>query len=193
MTVHFINLVSWRHFLEHKGHSIKHLDSISIVILAYLFGFRFPRSSGVEFYSENLDTLSNSLFLTARECSSLSHYYVLPYWNDLDQISLPADLRNMLKGYDKCVLGISSPKQDILARIIEKQFPNISIYCLGAAIYPQRDKSFVLKNGHFLWLYFLIVDPKRTWPKLRITFMEIWRIIFSKRDRKLFRRFLHNL
>ncbi|MDC0304522.1 hypothetical protein OAK99_01555 [Akkermansiaceae bacterium] len=190
MTTHFINLASWRYFEEEQREQQKYLDSVSIVVLARLFGYRIERVSGVKYYRENSARLQKSLFLLAKEDESFKHSYILPFWESVEEVSLSPDLKRALISHQSCVIGIGSPKQDFLARLIKREFPNIKIFCLGAAICVKEKENIFIKKDIGVWLYFLLTEPKRTMGKLRITILEISKIIFFKYDRLAFDSFL---
>lgn len=193
MTTHFVNLISWRHFLDNKKESIKHLDTCSIVLLARTFGFPVEKVSGVSFFRKHSSSLQSSIFLVAKPAPDFTSSYVLPQWPDSQAISLPLDLKEKLKAHKACVIGISSPKQDVLAQMIQREFPDLEIFCLGAAIYCKRSTSKILERDRFLWIYFLFSSPKRTFLKLYITVLEIFKILFIKKDRVLFTKFLNSI
>ena len=191
MTYHFINLVSWQYFQHHCQNQKRYLDSISISLLALLFGVRLKKFSGVSFFHDNRDKLHDALFLVANSDQIFKYQLELPYWEDLDSIQFNDALRSKVKDFNKLVIGISSPKQDSLATQIQKEFPQKEIYCLGAAVYTNFSSYKV--NNRFLWVYFLLSSPKRTLSKIKGTLIEFFSILFNPRKREQFKNFLSSL
>lgn len=187
MTVHFVNLVSWRFFTEtHNKSRIIYLDSISIVFLArILCGFEGTRKSGVNFYHANSDLRNGAIFLTPVQLGLNECEFVLPYWESEEDIILSEELIIRLKPYSKVVVGISSNKQDILAELIQAVYPNKVIYCFGAAINTERTHNRFDRFG-FTWLIFMATSPLRTFTKMKITVLEFLRILFNKELRNKF-------
>ena len=179
MVNHFVNLVSWRYFLECSPDARIHLDSISIRLLAKLYGFsHVPSKSGFSFYAENKHYLETSLFLTSKPIIGCHNYYVLPFWKNIEDVCLFRELEEKIKLSTSVVIGISSPKQDYLAQIIDKKFTVENIYCLGAALYPVGN---LLKYDKFRinWIFMLLKDRRRTVVKLRITINEFFLILLN--------------
>jgi len=186
----FVNLVSWRFFLKDRTETTVYLDSISIRLLARIFGFRQLRAkSGFAFYSEQKQNLKHALFLTSQPISGCERYYILPFWRNMKDIRIPEELEAELKSSSTVLIGISSPKQDYLALLIEDQFNVKNIYCLGAALYPSENLSNYDSYG-INWLLMLIRQPRRTLGKLVVTLKELVLIVVRKEDRSLFRKFL---
>ena len=193
MTNHFVNLVSWRYFVTDNIDSKIHLDSISIRLLAHIYGYKgFSSCSGFVFYSKRKNELKDSLFLTSQYVEGSPMQYKLPYWRDITEVCIPIEIKKELKKASTVVIGISSPKQDRLAHLIQKKYDIDSVYCLGAAIYPTEDLTKYDRYG-INWLLLLVRQPKRTMGKIKITLNEVFLILFYKRDRLLFKTFLGRL
>lgn len=192
MTVHFVNLVSWRFFAEtqNKSRTI-YLDSISIVFLArILCGFKGTRKSGVNFYHAKSDLLDGAIFLTPVQLGLNACEFVLPYWDSEEDIKLSQELIIRLKPYSKVVVGISSNKQDVLAELIQAIYPNKVIYCFGAAITTERTHNRFDRLG-LTWLIFMVTSPLRTFTKFKITALEILGILLNKKLRNKFIKFIN--
>ena len=191
MTYHFVNLVSWRYFESNSQNQKLYLDSISIRSLAFLFGVKLEKVSGVSFYNNNRVSFKEALHLVSERNDIHRNQKVLPFWKSVNSIEVTDSLRNEINKYDKLVIGISSPKQDALASQILAEYPDKEIYCLGAAIYTDLQTK-RLEPG-FLWVFFLFTNPKRTLLKIRITLFEIFSIVLFAQNRKRFRKFLHSI
>ena len=152
---------------------------------------KFNFLSGVDFYRHN-HFPESSIFLTANRFNCEFPCVVLPFWDSPDSIKMNDKIRNEISSYDNVVLGISSPKQDMLADLIINEFPNKNVYCLGAAIYSKKAvKS--LSTIKLTWLAFLITDFNRTVNKLLLTIKNIIDIIFKPSHRLMFRDFINLL
>ena len=167
-----------------------HIDSLTLGWMCKLFGKTIERNSGVHFFSQ-YKRKGHSLFLTAGEFEG-GHFITLPYWENLDDICLNDYLTEEISLFNEIVIGISSPKQDRLAHLIQKKFPDKKIFCLGAAIYTNATASKYDSLG-LSWLFLLRKDGKRFWIKISQTFISAFRIILLKSERKDFRDFLDQL
>jgi hypothetical protein len=73
------------------------------------------------------------------------------------------------------IIGISSTKQDVLARKIDFLFPNLNVYCLGAAIYTRT-----YSNSESVFVTYTTMfagNPIRTLRKTGISFFSFIRTI----------------
>lgn len=194
MVFSFVNLVSWRFFcVKHLNHKV-YLDSASIRFVARLHGRLINEAqsiSGVKYFSDNRKTLTQSILLGAEENKTFTDSYVLPFWKDSNDIALDENIIEAIGDHKVIVIGISSPKQEILARkIYDKIGPNIEIYCLGAAI--NFESSSDSKSFSFLWFKFLLQSPQRTLGKIELTFKEMVLIFFRRRRSREFLEFCDN-
>lgn len=192
MTNHFVNLVSWRYFI--KKYSNKRnifIDSLSLYFCCRLFGFSTKRTSGVYFFHNNID-IENSIFLLSEDNSLFKNNIVLPFWKSIDEISLDNLLIQKIEAYESIVIGISSPKQDYLADLINDLSPEKNIFCLGAAVYTSSNN---LRSDKLSlnWLSMMLNDFNRFKEKIRITIKEFLLIIFISKSRENFKFFLKNL
>lgn len=192
MTNHFVNLVSWRYFI--KKYSDKRnifIDSLSLYFCCRLFGFSTKKTSGVYFFHNNID-IENSIFLLSEGNNLFKNYIVLPFWKSIDEISLDNLLIQKIEAYEYIVIGISSPKQDYLADLINDLYPEKNIFCLGAAVYTSSNN---LRSDKLSlnWLSMMLNDFNRFKEKIRITIKEFLLIIFISKSRENFKFFLKNL
>ena len=127
----------------------------------------------------------DTLYLTRDGTSGYSREIALPNWKSFNDIILKGNLERAVKEAKYIIIGISSLKQDILARKIHSVNPNASIFCLGAAIYTQpkfNSESVVNTLGTMF-----ISDPQRTFKKLYESLFVFTKCLFAKNDKiKLF-------
>jgi hypothetical protein len=192
MTNHFVNLVSWRYFI--KKYSDKRnifIDSLSLYFCCRLFGFSTKKTSGVYFFHNNIE-IENSIFLLSEDNNLFKNNIVLPFWKSIDEISLDNLLIQKIEAYESIVIGISSPKQDYLADLINDLYPEKNIFCLGAAVYTSSNN---LRSDKLSlnWLSMMLNDFNRFKEKIRITIKEFLLIIFISKSRQNFKFFLKNL
>jgi hypothetical protein len=178
MTIHFVNLVSWSYFIDKDlDESIIFADSITFCLMARLLGLKLKQISGVSSAMQICDKISTGYLLS--EDKSIPNSFVLPFWKDLNEITLDNELLNFISKYENIVISISSPKQDKLAMLINKIQLNKNIYCLGAAININKSVKF-LEYFNLMWLGFLFSNPIRTFNKIYITVNSITTILFSE-------------
>ena len=184
MTYHYVNLVSWRYFIENSSGRL-YCDSILLYLIALLNGIKLEINSGPNtFYNrrseESVLVLGNSV---------RTHNYdsfQLPFWRDVSEISLSDELHEKVDGHRYIYIGISSPKQDRLAHMLEETYPNKEIYCYGAAMYTNELIERLERSG-LMWLGFLLTKPRRTLRKYWVSFFSIYQIYTNNKTRNDFR------
>ena len=187
MTYHFVNIITWEYFYD------KNLNNPSIMVDGFLlkltcafFGVKTKKRSGLNFFHDSID--NSSSFLLPSPVHGFKDFFVLPFWKEEKDICITEELREFIRYKTNIVIGISGPKQDHLANLIDIEFPDKKIYCLGAAITTQRLSS---KE----WLIFTLStmffnDPIRTVSKLKLSLFEIIDMIFSQNKRNNFKLFI---
>lgn len=193
MTNHFVNLVSWRYFIKTTITNKRNIfiDSLSLWFCCRLFGISMKKKSGVWFFHNNIDK-ENSFFLLSEDNNLLKNNIVLPFWKSINEISLDNLIIQKIEAYESIVIGISSPKQDYLADLINDLYPEKNIFCLGAAVYTSSN-SLRSDKLSLNWLSMMLKDFNRFKEKIRITIKEILLIIFTSKSRENFKFFLKNL
>lgn len=190
---HYVNLVGWCEvyliLIRNRNPSVQHIvycDSLSLSIVALWFGRKVERFPGPVALRNYISTkgFANCIRLTANGTDSS---FKLPVFHD------HVDIKDFVKNYSftnlDILLGISSPKQNILASelagaaSVDSEF---SIHCFGAAMYidslPERASS-------FFWLRFLRSDFRRSLRKIYLSFLAVLGL-FSSSRRKRFLVFL---
>lgn len=78
-------------------------------------------------------------------------------------------------------IGLSSPKQVVLAGRWSKFLPGVAIMCVGAAFDFLAEKKVMapdlIKSTGFEWLFRLLIEPKRLWKRYLVV---IPRFLFKK-------------
>ena len=184
MTYHYVNLVSWRYFIENRGGRL-YCDSILLYLVALLNGIKLTINSGPnEFY--NVNSRADVLVLGNRVRMQTYDSFHLPLWRDICEIALSDELQEKVKDYRYIYIGISSPKQDRLAHLLEEKYSNKEIYCFGAAMYTNGLIERLERYG-LMWLGFLFTKPRRTFRKYWISFISIYQIFTNSKTRNDFR------
>lgn len=204
MIYHFLNLVCWRDWQKFTDcDDIISLDSRSIVLLGRILGFKNARVlSGVEkFESLKTGVRADNYYLLAvnRPEIDQSRQFTLPLFKDLKSVNISSEIMLFLEKVPikaQLLIGIASPKQNLLAKQIKEIRPDLDIYCLGAAIYFQSKEmreqdGYMIRlfNSH-LWIQFLRDNPRRTLLKILVTVIEIIFIIFITEHRNAFKQFM---
>lgn len=162
-------------------------DSLTLEMVAGFLGFSKPRVPGSVHLEQVIKNANTSLFLTARKCG-FQNESVLPKFHSLLEID-NYDWRSFIlpaldgKEITSCYLGISSPKQNIIAQRLNQLFPEIDYYCIGAIL----DADVVENNAQLEWyrdnkiefLFHLKNRPRRTIDKLRTTFKFLIKLVVS--------------
>jgi len=182
MIFNFINLVSFWHVTELSSTNNKwHVDSISLwlLILVIRKSSKHRRISGVKMFDELLrDENCQTAFLLANKSDRfLVNYLVLPKFSDSFKSKEIEFISAFCSSYERVVIGISSPRQDELALLLQDRQPNLDIYCLGAAIYNKPNR-FIDKIG-LNFLLFAVSNPKRFIKKITLTFYALFYSILN--------------
>lgn len=191
----------WAIFCERRD--IVWADSISIVKLAGLFGHTLKYRPGTFVVAEALKEghlFDQGFFLTAHTLQGVpeARQFTLPIIAEGREHQLSDDLlkavRSLVPG-STVAIGVSSPKQNRIAVALHSLRPDLTYHCLGAAL-SLIDQSAAdpaaleySRSGRE-WTRFLREAPARTLGKLRITLLEIARILFMPKSRQEFRQFI---
>ncbi|MDN5249915.1 hypothetical protein QWJ17_00250 [Betaproteobacteria bacterium LSUCC0117] len=179
---HYVNLIGWRDILMIMKESefdvnIDHLfycDTWSLLVIGKLFGHKLIHMPGPRIASNILD-LEDVEYLTSSVVNARST--VLPFFSDNFEIRRYAE-SYQLRG-SNLALGISSPKQNLLAyelakSAIKHSSPLFNIWCLGAALYMNHREE-----SSFYFKIFLVGSPLRTLTKLALYVKESCLIFFG--------------
>jgi hypothetical protein len=200
---HYVNLVVWKEIcLEYdSGRDRIWIDSISLRFMIKLFGgscnFR-PGVAALSYrYNKEFENFENCFFLLAKPQENIlsANSFVLPFFNEVSVNKNLEDIIIEIKPKSNVLIGISSPKQNLLAFKLYEIRPDLEYYCSGAALSanyllnPKERESKFIKFG-FEWFKFLLIDPSRTIKKLKTTIIEILRITFDMKYRFQFKQFV---
>lgn len=182
---HFVNLVSLRYHVKSvKECQLYYVDSLSLSIVLRALEVPHRRISGIRFYQE-IKALKGSYYLFPFVLDADLRGEVLPFLleKDIDEYMRDLTGRLDLEIFQRIIIGISSPRQDVLGESIANIYSG-EIYCLGAAIQYRESKLVgVVDALGFTWLLMFIRRPYRTMKKITKTLIEITRIILSKNYR----------
>lgn len=163
MTYHFANIISWEYYVSQPSLNRRvFIDGFLLQLAIFVVTGRWiPKKSGLNFYSKH--EFSEALHLSAKALSGVS-YYKLPFWSSIEEIVVEDVLIDNIEPFFDIVIGISSPKQERLAELIQARNKACDIYCLGAAVYAKQiiRSEFVLVT----WFTMFLNAPSRTLKKL---------------------------
>lgn len=189
VSVSFCNLLTWK-YLHDNWHDnrVVYFDSISIYIATRFFTSSNPSVfSGVEFVSRNGSLISNSLILSGHENKTHGKNLVLPFWKESVDVE-KSDIHDLENYIDDIIcIGISSPKQEILADQLIGNYSTIC-FCLGAAL--NNDVTGFVRRNNIVWLALLCKDPRRGLNKLYQTLVQFSKLLFSRQRRREFKYFI---
>jgi hypothetical protein len=184
MTHHYVNLISWKYFIQNSANSKIYIDTLSLQFLMLIFGCPTKRRSGIDQFVLR----PNAIFLASKSPSvEEDGVYVLPFFNSLEEVKLNNDIIESVRNYKYIYIGISSPKQDKLAKLLSDVFPEKEVYCYGAALGGEKRK---LGKLGLNWLMLLLDNPKRFRQKIKLTSKEFIKIVFNKGYQKKFKLFI---
>lgn len=194
MIYHFVNLVGWNEIYDGESVADQYLvDTITMQFAVFVFSGRRIKVNGGSSFLGELSKASNAVVLHSGKGE-------VPKGSSMDFFEVPRAMEDPKKfasqigeqiGNDRTVFtGISSPKQNILAREVAAAVDQVDVYCLGAIVddfllgrqVPKAVSKFKLE-----WLYRAINDPKRFISKMQGTVSGFWKIATSSTDRARFR------
>jgi len=196
MIYHYLNLVCLDAVSPHcSEHETYYCDSISLLFLARLFGKKLCYRPGTVVARNFHCQMTNEkiLWLTSSPdiIISAGHVEVLPHFEESFEEFCTAN-KILLSSFETIIIGISSPKQNELAREIllclgERPNKLKDIHCLGAAVDPDISfRSSHLSGTGIQWVEFLSKSPTRTLQKIVITLKECASICLLYQKRKSF-------
>lgn len=194
-TYHYVGLVGWNE-LFFSNRDVVVCDSRSLLIVARLFGFRLKYEPGSSAVSKIDVNDKKNVYLTPFELPQypFDQQFVLPVLTD--PAVLPIDLVNWLQArrmLSNIFIGISSPKQNIFAASLAKQF-DVDIHCLGAALAEVGTNKFrvikLLSGSGLEWSYRAIQSPSRFLKKVTGIAGSLFCLTRDNSSRKKFRKFL---
>ena len=180
-----------------ESRDIVYLDSISCYLLGLIVGVKGHYFSGPEmaFHIAKKKSLGDLYFLLPEEIADIdkSKKLVLPFKESFTGDKTVVDFINSVPLNGTVILGISSPKQNVLANYLFNTRPDLEYFCLGAAVkqtWGVKGGNTRLRGTGLQWVEFLLFEPKRTLVKQVKTLVEAFTILCSPKRIKLFQDFV---
>ena len=195
MVLHYPNLVCWHEVFcsVRAKQDVVNIDSISAAFLAKILGMEVVVRPGLEEATRLRNANLPIYFLLPHAVSSIDSERALVL-RPAASVDGDVEVRQFISGLPAeatVVVGISSPKQNRLAVNLSSQRPDLTFYCLGAAVdaaWGGSAESLRSKfPSHSSWLFFLIRDPARTSRKIWQTVSGFLRVICSEKLRSEYR------
>ena len=196
MVFHYINLKGWKVILESNLNENDRLfaDSAAISILAsFILGKKIKRNSGPSSFKKLMNNKVNYCVICSKNSDfthNKSNFFVAP-----EKIKYPFEfgqkLAPKLSNYEYICTGISTPKQNLIAKGIASINVNAKIFTYGAVIDDlilERKIPQVWQNFGFEWLYRFKFDFKRGVSMFSINIVNILKILTIKSYRDSFLR-----
>lgn len=198
MIYHYVNLVMWEDIsVSFDANSERcYCDSITMLIAARLCGIRLTRRPGTQAIQALRSSLTASSTLVLAKNAEPNpdgfQVFALPWYDSF--IYIPAKLKATISQSKPHTLlvGISSPKQNELARQLQKITPKSDIFCLGAALNYNNDAGpgrNILSQWSLEWMSFLYRQPRRTILKIGATIQVFIMLCVKRAYRKKFSQF----
>lgn len=190
MVIHFVNLCCWREVKPFvTSGDVVHCDSVTMWLLILVLSKKSVKIvSGVKFFS---DTMNDDMSFLLAYDFVYSKKIILPRYDEGNIYiydELDAFVSNMTSSV--ACIGISSPKQNELAMLLNKMRSDLKYLCLGAAIYQRNGYKPFYDHLHINWIYFFGKNPIRSCRKIILTFYEIFNILNNYEVREDFLKFV---
>lgn len=190
MVINFLNLVAIDGLTatdSNNVNSINFCDSLSLQFFLRLFGKKVERVSGISCVNK-INFHKDDAFILPFHSVRYSSYrhVILPYYEtDLPTESY-LELKNFLEiEFTKRVfIGISSPKQNLLAEKLSIDLPDLDFYCLGAALHKSGWHSQSIDRLNLNALFFLVTNPLRTVGKIKSTVKLFFYFLLNRPKRR---------
>lgn len=187
MVYHYINLVDWEQFINFdKKHNRYLVDSRSLALLMSILSKSFEYLPGIIACPKQISNNEKNLFLLLPSQIDTSWpNLILP---EIQIEDIPEFARKLVGSLPKnktLMLGISSPKQNLLAIELQKLGYSGDIHCFGAALLPSLSETTELVSRWHI-LFFLKHHPRRTLFKMLKTIKGSLRLIIHSQDRNKF-------
>ena len=185
--VHFVNLVGWMEItaLPEQNSDIFYCDSLSLKAMILLVtGRNVRRNSGFK-YVEELPSENVAVSYLLSFGTPSENRFILPQFGEND-LRIDRELESFIVGTNSRIvcIGISSPKQNILAIELSKIRSDLTYICLGAALYQSRRYPKIIDKLGLNWLLLLMTRPSRTFRKLMSTTFACVQIFMLRNHRR---------
>jgi hypothetical protein len=124
---------------------------------------------------------------------SVDKKLILPFKSSFERDPEVLDFLENIPHGSTLVVGVSSPKQNVLANYLYRIRPDVRYFCLGAAVqitWGVEYSNTKLRGSGFQWIEFLVLHPKRTIGKICISIFESLLVFTSRKRIRLFRKFV---
>ena len=197
MIKHFPNLVCWQEVISDydRKRDLIFLDGISCYALGLIFGIRGNYYSGPQMAHALKNEHLSNYFLLADDIKDINedNKIVLPFKDSFENDMLVIDFINKIPKGSNVIIGVSSPKQNILAQYIFSLRNDLEYFCLGAAVkqtWGFKNANTRLRGTGLQFLEFFMLQPRRTIVKHAATWVEMFSILFSYNKTKKYRSFV---
>lgn len=191
---HFLNLVVWdavneeiRDTTTDTVKDILYCDSWSMLLMMKAFGFSGRRNPGTQFLQKLSSSINVKFLILSSGMEVIEAYAII---QNLTKNLIPDTflIPKLDEDVDAVIIGISSPKQNLIARQIAVANPHTkNIYCLGAAV------DLILSRRqikHPNLLSFIFFYPRRTFIKIIQSIQSVLAILFLASTRHKFNEFI---
>ena len=184
MTYHFVNILTWKYFYDNtRSNRVIYVDGFFLQIAILIAAGKWvKKKSGLNFYSQ--ERFESDFHLLSKP-TTVKNCILLPHWESIDDITPEEWILRCAKEHDNIVIGISGPKQDRLADLIQNNLNDVgNIYCLGAAVYS---KTYLNSENVFItWITMFLNAPLRTLRKFGTSLISVLSsILYHRRELRL--------
>lgn len=198
MIFHFPNLVCWYDVYKNykSGEDIIFLDSISCFLLGVFFGVKGTYFSGPEVANLLYRKKSINLFFLLPDDIKViddKKKMILPFKDNFEGDKDLLEFIKLIPANSYVVIGVSSPKQNILAQYLCKIRADLKYFCLGAAVkqtWDYKHANTFFRGTGLQWLEFIFFQPKRTLTKIYLTLRQAMYVVISKSKRNSYKEFV---
>lgn len=193
MIFHYVPLYSWESYISKiNDGEVFFADSLSIQIAIFLIMRKWiKRNPGSHQLSKIIPSKDISIFITSEEYPNVDINMIVAPKNINNPEEYARSILNKINDFENLYIGISSPKQNLIAKEILKNNSKINVYAIGAIVDDfclKRNKIPKIINLFYLeWLYRAIISPKRFCSKFIQIFVAVFALMVSIKKIKKFR------
>lgn len=183
MIFHFVPLYSWESYISKiNDGEVFFADSLSIQIAIFLIMRKWiKRNPGSYQLSKIIPNKDISIFITSEEYPNVDINMIVAPKNINNPEEYARSILNKIDDFENLYIGISSPKQNLIAKEILKNNSKINVYAIGAIVDDfclKKNKIPKIVNKIYLeWFFRALKNPFRFFKKISqiaITFSQLF-------------------
>lgn len=193
MVFHYVPLYSWESYVSKVNDGeVFFADSLSIQIAIFLIMKKWiKRNPGSNQLSKIIPSKDTSIFITSQEYLNVNINMIVAPKNIYNPEEYARSILDKLDNFENLYIGISSPKQNLIAKEILENNSEINVYAIGAIVDDfclKKNKIPKIVNKVYLeWLFRAFKNPFRFLKKISQILITFNQLFFNGKKRNEFK------